>query len=53
MNPMSILTLPPSALREAYLHSGAPASRGERTERRSALIACLVAIVGALVFSLT
>ena len=52
MNPMSILTLPAAALREAYLHSDAPASHGERTERRSTLIACLVAIMGALVFSL-
>jgi hypothetical protein len=52
MNPMSILTLPAAALREAYLHSDTPASHGERTERRSALIACLVAIMGALVFSL-
>ena len=52
MNPMSILTLPPSILREAYLHSGTPGPRGERTERRSVLIACVVAIVGALVLSL-
>lgn len=52
MNPMSILTLPAAALREVYLHSNAPTSHGERLERRSALIACLVAITGALVFSL-
>ncbi len=42
MNPMSILTLPASTLREAYFHLGAPASCGEYTERRSALIACLL-----------
>ncbi len=52
MNPMSILTLPASTLREAYLHSRALASCGERAERRSALIASLLAIVGALLFSL-
>ena len=52
MNPMSILTLPASTLREAYLHAGAPASCGERTERRVALIACAVAVVGALAFFL-
>lgn len=52
MNPMSILTLPTSALREAYLHSDAPASRGERTERRSALMACLLVIMGAVLHAL-
>jgi hypothetical protein len=53
MNPMSILTLPTSTLREACLHSGVPGPRGERSERRLALIAWVVAIMGALVFSLT
>ncbi len=52
MNPMSILTLPTSTLRDAYLHSGAPASCGERTERRLALIAGVLAVVGALAFIL-
>jgi len=52
MNPMSILTLPPSALREAYLHTGTQASHGERAERYSALIACLLAIASALAVGL-
>ena len=53
MNPMSLLTLPVTTLREASARVDAPASGGKRGERFLALAGCVVAIVLALVFSLS
>jgi len=53
MNPMSLLTLPVTTLREASARVDAPAAGGERGERFLALAGCVAAIVLSLVFSLS
>jgi hypothetical protein len=48
MNPMSLLTLPADALREASLARPVAAPNGERIERDLALAVVLVAIAAGL-----
>jgi hypothetical protein len=42
---MSLLSLPPSALRDAALHAQQPSTCGERGERGLALLAVAAAVV--------
>ena len=53
MNPMALLTLPASSLRDAtHLHRGAASPNGERDERRGVLwmLAVMAIVAGALIY---
>ena len=45
MNPMSLLTLPPSVLRDAALHESQGSPSGERGERLFAVLAVAILVM--------